>query len=148
MKTMKMNEDMVQVFQTMEACASELSFLIFEESVFEGLLTGKDPRGDLLDAFFFNCSFDEEMMDWSSFFMELLGDDFKKVEKDESQTPDERIDACFEQMTAAVARLNSMDIDREKLVSLYPEKNPFALYGFEKLEEELTSFRQTYKSLA
>lgn len=148
---LKLTKALVSDFEELAGCASAMFGLSHEESSFIDLLTGEDDRGDLMDAFFFKSSLDEEMLSWSRFFQGMLGYHVKTLRLGKP-TNDREIRALLLKMYRAIRRINGMKIDREELVLALPDPedtdyNPFEIYGFEELEDKLLNFIEVYEDL-
>lgn len=148
---LKLTKALVSDFEELAGCASAILGLCYEESSFIDLLTGEDDRGDLMDAFFFKSSLDEDMHQWLKFFQGMLGYHVKELRLGKP-TNDREIRALLLKMYRAIRRINGMKIDREELVLAVPDPddtdyNPFEMYGFEELEDKMLNFIEVYEDL-
>lgn len=151
MLSLKLTKALVSDFEELAGCAYAMDVMTGKESEFIDLLTGVDDRGELMDAFFFKSSLDEEMRAWGMFFQGMLGYhvDGNVLNK---PTNDREIRGLLLKMYRAIRRINGMKIDREALAGALPDTegtdfNPFEIYGFETLEDKMLHFIEVYEDL-
>lgn len=118
-------------------CSRTMLKLLKLDSEFRSRL----EKGDLVDVYFFERDIREELMDWVTFCEEFVGDEVGYVTGtmlENSLTVDDEIRELLGVICRKVVMISSMNIDREELVVLCRERNPFNRYGFYEFGDKLS----------
>lgn len=98
-------------------------------------------KGDLVDVYFFERDIRGEMMDWVTFCESFIGNEIGYVTGtmlENSLTVDDEIRELLGVICRKVVMISSMNIDREELVVICRERNPFNRYGFYEFGDKLS----------
>lgn len=98
-------------------------------------------NGELNDGYFFEKDIREELVDWVTFSEAFLGSEVGYVTGtmlENSLTVDDEIRELLGVMCRKVIMVSSMNIDREDLVVVCRERNPFNRYGFYEFGDKLS----------
>lgn len=118
-------------------CSRTMLKLLKLDSEFRSRL----EKGDLFDVYFFERDIREELMDWIDFCEEFVGNEIGHVTGtmlENSLTVDDEIRELLGVLCRKVIMISSMNIDREELVTVCRERNPFNRYGFYEFGDKLS----------
>lgn len=118
-------------------CSRTMLKLLKLDSEFRSRL----EKGDLVDVYFFERDIREELMDWVDFCEEFIGNEVGHVTGtmlENSLTVDDEIRELLGVICRKVVMISSMNIDREELVVICRERNPFSRYGFYEFGDKLS----------
>lgn len=118
-------------------CSRTMLKLLTLDSEFRSRL----DNGTLDDVYFFERDIRDEMMDWIDFCEEFVGNEIGDVTGtmlENSLTVDDEIRELLGVLCRKVIMISSMNIDREELVIVCRERNPFLRYGFYEFGDQLS----------
>lgn len=123
--------------RVMGQCSRTLLKFLKLDSEFRSRL----EKGDLVDVYFFERDIREELMDWVDFCESFIGNEVGYVTGtmlENSLTVDDEIRELLGVICRKVVMISSMNIDREELVVICRERNPFNRYGFYEFGDKLS----------
>lgn len=98
-------------------------------------------NGELKEVYFFERDIREELIDWVNFCESFIGNEVGYVTGtmlENSLTVDDEIRELLGVICRKVVMVSSMNIDREELLVICRERNPFNRYGFYEFGDKLS----------
>ena len=118
-------------------CSRTMLKLLKLDSEFRSRL----EKGDLFEVDFFERDIREELIDWVNFCESFIGNEVGYVTGtmlENSLTVDDEIRELLGVICRKVVMVSSMNIDREELLVICRERNPFNRYGFYEFGDKLS----------